>query len=33
MTLHQLKIFLTVAKLRSFTQAAGELHLSQPDIS
>jgi len=33
MTLHQLKIFLAVAKQRSFTNAAYELHLSQPDIS
>jgi DNA-binding transcriptional LysR family regulator len=33
MNLHQLKIFLAVAKLRSFTNAAYELHLSQPDVS
>ena len=33
MTLHQLRIFLAVARLRSFTTAAYELHLSQPDVS
>jgi DNA-binding transcriptional LysR family regulator len=33
MTFHQLRIFLAVAKLRSFTNAAYELHLSQPDVS
>ena len=33
MTLHQLRNFLAVARLRSFTQAADELHLSQPDVS
>jgi DNA-binding transcriptional LysR family regulator len=33
MNLHQLRIFLAVARLRSFTQAADDLHLSQPDIS
>lgn len=33
MTLHQLRIFLAVARLRSFTQAADGLHLSQPDVS
>lgn len=33
MTLHQLRIFLAVAKFRSFTQAADGLHLSQPDVS
>jgi LysR family carnitine catabolism transcriptional activator len=33
MNLHQLRIFLAVARLRSFTQAADHLHLSQPDIS
>ncbi|MFQ5852351.1 MAG: selenium metabolism-associated LysR family transcriptional regulator [Candidatus Binatia bacterium] len=33
MTLHQLKIFLAVARLRSFTLASDELHLSQPDVS
>jgi len=33
MTLHQLRIFLTVAKLKSFTNAAEELGMSQPDIS
>ncbi|MBI2350051.1 MAG: LysR family transcriptional regulator, partial [Deltaproteobacteria bacterium] len=33
MNLHQLNIFLAVARLRSFTQAADGLHLSQPDVS
>jgi len=33
MTLHQLNIFLSVAKFKSFTQAAVELRMSQPDIS
>lgn len=33
MTLHQLKIFLAVARQRSFTLASEELHLSQPDVS
>jgi DNA-binding transcriptional LysR family regulator len=33
MNLHQLRLFLAVARLRSFTQAADDLHLSQPDIS
>jgi DNA-binding transcriptional LysR family regulator len=33
MTLHQLRIFLSVCELRSFTRAAQELHLSQPSIS
>lgn len=33
MTLHQLRIFLAVAKLKSFTRASNELHLSQPDVS
>jgi DNA-binding transcriptional LysR family regulator len=33
MTLHQLRIFLAVARLRSFTTAGYELHLSQPDVS
>jgi DNA-binding transcriptional LysR family regulator len=33
MTLQQLRIFLSVAKFRSFTQAADELHMSQPDVS
>ncbi len=33
MTLHQLRIFLAVARQRSFTQASDELHLSQPDVS
>lgn len=33
MTLHQLRIFLAVAKLKSYTKAAEELGMSQPDIS
>ena len=33
MTLHQLRIFLAVARQRSFTLASEELHLSQPDVS
>jgi DNA-binding transcriptional LysR family regulator len=33
MTLHQLTIFLAVAKFRSFTQAADDLKMSQPDVS
>jgi len=33
MTLHQLKIFSTVAKLGSFTQAAENLHVRQPSVS
>ena len=33
MTLHQLKIFLAVAKFHSFTQAADDLRMSQPDVS
>jgi DNA-binding transcriptional LysR family regulator len=33
MTLHQLRIFLSVAKFQSFTQAAIELRMSQPDVS
>jgi LysR family transcriptional regulator, low CO2-responsive transcriptional regulator len=33
MTLHQLRIFLAVAKLKSFTRAAEELGMSQPDVS
>ncbi len=32
-TVHQLRIFRTVADLRSFTRAAEQLHLSQPAIS
>ena len=32
-TLHQLRIFRTVAKLKSYTRAAAELHLSQPAVS
>lgn len=33
MTLYQLKIFQTIARCRNFTQAAAELHVSQPSIS
>jgi DNA-binding transcriptional LysR family regulator len=33
MTLHQLNIFVAVAKFKSFTQAALELRMSQPDVS
>jgi len=33
MTLHQLKVFVAVAKLRSFTQASEALHISQPSLS
>lgn len=33
MTLHQLRIFLAAARLRSFTTAGYALHLSQPDVS
>lgn len=33
MTLHQLKIFDSVAKRRSITKAAEELHMSQPAVS
>lgn len=33
LTLHQLKIFESVARLMSYTRAAGELHLSQPGVS
>lgn len=33
MTLHQLKVFATVAKLGNFTNAAKTLHLRQPSIS
>lgn len=33
MTLHQLKMFTTVAKLGSFTQAAENLHVRQPSAS
>jgi DNA-binding transcriptional LysR family regulator len=32
-TLHQLKIFLTVAKLKSITNASKELYLTQPAVS
>lgn len=33
MTLHRLRIFLTVARLGSFSRAAGELRISQPSVS
>jgi DNA-binding transcriptional LysR family regulator len=33
MTLHQLTIFLAVCKFHSFTQAADDLKMSQPDVS
>lgn len=33
MTLHQLKIFTTVARLKNFTRAAEEMRLRQPSIS
>ena len=33
MTLHQLKVFMTVAKLKSFTQAAEKLGVRQPSVS
>jgi len=33
MTLHQLEVFALVAKLGSFTKAAGELHIGQPSVS
>src|SRR5713226_8439972 len=33
MTLHQLKVFITVAKIRSFTQAAERLGVRQPSVS
>lgn len=32
-TLHQLKIFLSVAKIQNITKASEELHLSQPAVS
>jgi len=32
-TIHQLRVFTTVANLRSFTRAAEALHLSQPAVS
>lgn len=32
-TIHQLRVFMTVADLRSFTRAAEVLHLSQPAVS
>ena len=33
MTLHQLKVFVTVARLKSFTQAAETLRIRQPSVS
>ncbi len=33
MTLHQLKIWTTVAKHRSMTKAADELHIRQPSVT
>lgn len=33
MTLHQLRIFLSVAEFKSFTQAGVQLRMSQPDVS
>jgi DNA-binding transcriptional LysR family regulator len=33
MTLHQIKIFLALARFRSFTRAAEDLGMSQPDVS
>ncbi len=33
MTLHQLKIWTTVAKQRSMTKAANELHIRQPSVT
>jgi DNA-binding transcriptional LysR family regulator len=33
MTLHQLKVFATVVKLGSFTEATKTLHISQPSVS
>lgn len=33
MTLHQLKVFITVAKIKSFTQAAERLGVRQPSVS
>src|ERR1041385_208590 len=33
MTLHQLKVFTTVAKIKSFTQAAERLGVRQPSVS
>lgn len=32
-TIHQLRVFVTVADMRSFTRAAESLHLSQPAVS
>jgi len=32
-TLHQLKVFLSIAELKSITKAAEVLHLSQPAVS
>lgn len=33
MTLHQLRVFITVARLRSYSRAAEELGISQPSVS
>ncbi len=33
MTLHQLQVFITVARLRNYSRAAGELGISQPSVS
>jgi len=33
MTLHQLKVFATVVRLKSFTEAGEALHISQPSVS
>jgi len=33
MTLHQLSIWIAVAKLQSVTKAADELHIRQPSVS
>ncbi len=32
-TLHQLKVFSTVVRLRSITRAAEQLHMTQPAVS
>ncbi len=33
MTLHQLKILVSIAKCQSITKAARELHISQPSVT